>query len=76
MAQFKGTITGSREKTTSRLGHKTTGLITKCNGWNLGVTCEARYDETTGLDVIDIYKTNGSSPNGHKTLITTITEGK
>ena len=61
MAQFRGTITGSRGKTTSRLGHKTTGLTTACNGWNIGVTCRAVYDEEQGKDVIEVYQTGGSA---------------
>ena len=76
MAQFRGTITGSREKTTSRLGHKTTGLTTTCDGWNIGVHCRAVYDEEQGLDVIEVYKTSGSSPHNHKTLIAVIKEGE
>ena len=51
MAQFRGTITGSRDKTTSRLGHKTTGLTTTCNGWNIGVTYRAVYDEKLGKNI-------------------------
>ena len=76
MAQFRGTITGSREKITSRLGHKTTGLITTCDGWNIGVHCRAVYDEKQGLDVIEVYKTNGSSLHNHKTLIAIVKEGE
>ena len=76
MAQFRGTIKGSRDKTTSRLGHRTTGLITECNGWNIGITCRAVYDEKQGLDVIEVYKTSGSSPHNHKTLIAIVKEGE
>ena len=44
MAQFRGTVQGNRSET-SRLGHKTSGLVTECNGWNIGVKCVARYNE-------------------------------
>ena len=76
MAQFRGTITGSREKTISRLGHKTTGLTTTCNAWNIGVTCRAIYDEKLGHDVIEIYETSGSNPNSSPKLIAIISEEK
>ena len=73
MSQFRGTITGSRGKTTSRLGHKTTGLVTTCTGWNVGGTCKADYDEKLGKDVIDVYHTSGSQPTSSPTLIMSVT---
>jgi hypothetical protein len=75
MAQFKGTIKGSRNTTISKLGHKTTGLVTECNGWNIGVTCRAVYDEELGKDVIEVYQTNGSSNNRKQKLIAVIDGG-
>ena len=72
MAQFRGTITGRRNKTTSRLGHKTTGLITTCDGWNVGVTCRAVYDEKLGRDVIEVFQTGGSQPSKSPKLIAVV----
>ena len=76
MAQFRGTITGSRDTTISKLGHKTTGLMTECNGWNVGITCIAEYRESIGKDVISVYRTNGSSNKKHWELIVEVTNGK
>ena len=75
MAQFSGTIKGSRDNTISRLGHKTTGLTTTCNGWSIGVTCLASYNEATGKDEILVYKTGGSGGIERNKLIATIQEG-
>ena len=75
MAQFRGTITGSRDKTTSRLGHKTTGLTTTCNGWNIGVACRAVYDAEQDKDIIEEYQTGGSQPNSSPKLIAVVKEG-
>tara|TARA_Y100001963_G_scaffold58549_1_gene81884 strand:+ start:1287 stop:1511 length:225 start_codon:yes stop_codon:yes gene_type:complete len=74
MAQFRGTITGSRDTTISKLGHKTTGLTTTCNAWNIGVTCRAVYDDKLGKDVIEVYETGGSSPKKAPKLIAVISE--
>jgi len=63
MAQFRGTVQGNRSET-SRLGHKTSGLVTECNGWNVGVRCVARYNEEAGRDEIMIYETSGSGYSG------------
>ena len=73
MAQYRGTVEGNRSQT-SRLGHKTSGLTTECNGWNIGVRCYAYYDEETGKDVIEVRQTHGSGYGGHTKLIATITE--
>ena len=55
MAQFRGTVQGNRNGT-SRLGHKSSGLTTTCNGWNTGVECIARYNEEAERDEIMIYE--------------------
>ena len=57
MARFRGTTQGNRGEA-SRLGYDS--LETTCNGWNIGVRCVASVD-SEGNDVIDIYKTGGSS---------------
>ena len=71
MAQFRGTVQGNRSET-SRLGHKTTGLTTECNGWNIGVKCIARYNEKAGVDEIMIYETSGSGYGGEFKHIHTV----
>ena len=58
MAQFRGTVEGNRGQA-SRLGHKTSGLTTTCNAWNIGVKCYA--DHRDGEDVIQIIITGGSN---------------
>ena len=71
MAQFRGTVQGNRSET-SRLGHKTSGLVTECNGWNIGVKCVARYNEEADRDEIMIYKTSGSGYGGEFKHIHTV----
>ena len=70
---YKRQVQGYRSET-SRLGHKTTGLTTECNGWNIGVRCYAYHDEETGKDVIEVRKTSGSGYGGYTELIATIVE--
>ena len=73
MAQFRGTVQGNRSQS-SRLGHKTSGLTTECNGWNIGVRCYAYHDEETGKDIIKVTRTSGSSYHGTSEVIAIITE--
>jgi len=69
MAHFRGTVVGGRSEA-SRLGHKTTGLTTNCNTWNLGVKVEA--DHIDGEDVFRVFRTGGSNSHTHPELISTI----
>ena len=70
MAQFIGRVQGNRKEET-KLGHKTSGLRTECNGYRIGVKCVARYNEKAGRDEIEIYITNGSGHGGlHKHIAT------
>jgi len=69
MAHFRGTVKGGRGEA-SRLGHKTTGLTTTCNSWNLGIKVEA--GNVNGQDVFRIYLTDGSRRAKLPELITTI----
>ena len=73
MAQFRGSVQGNRSEA-SRLGHKTSGLTTECNGWNIGVRCYAYHDEETGKDVIKVTQTHGSGYCSITKHIATITE--
>ena len=69
MAQYRGIVEGGRGST-SRLGHKTTGLTVKANGWQLGITVEASY--RNGQDVFEVYKTGGSNNGSTRELIATV----
>lgn len=70
MAQFKGTVQG-----VSRLGHKTNGLTTTCNGWNIGISCYARYNKEADRDEIVVTATNGSGHGGLNKHIITVHDG-
>ena len=70
MAQFIGRVQENKQEIT-RLGHKTSGVRTECNGYRIGVKCVARYNEKAGRDEIEIYITNGSGYGGlHKHIAT------
>ena len=71
MAQFIGRVQGNRQEET-RLGHKTSGLRTECNGYRIGVKCVARYNEEADRDEIMIYKTSGSGHGGEFKHIHTV----
>ena len=74
MAQFRGTLRGSRDNTISRLGGKSSGLETTCNGWYVGVKCVAHHNEKLGLDEIHIYRTGGSAGGAPTDLVAVVTE--
>ena len=65
MAQFRGTIQGSRGET-SRLGHKTSGLLLQANGWDLGAEVSLRWNEEKQRDELSICINHGSNGNGLK----------
>lgn len=58
MAQFRGTLSGSRGEA-SRLGSAKTGLVARVNGWDSGVRVEASVEN--GHDVFRIFITSGSN---------------
>lgn len=67
MAQFMGVVSGRARTSASRLGTKCKPITTKCNGWDVGVTCRASYED--GEDVIRVYATGGSNERLCPTLI-------
>ena len=74
MAQFRGTVEGNRGQA-SRLGHKTYGLTTTCNAWDIGIDCEAYH--SNGEDIIVVYLTGGSNArHGRKRLAWVDSSGK
>lgn len=72
MARFRATIHGNRGLS-SRLGTAKSGMISKVNGWNIGVKIIAFVGED-GNDRIEIYKTGGSNMATKDKLIHTVTE--
>lgn len=68
MAQYRGTLSGQRG-TASRLGNKKSGLKVTCNGWEIGITVYATYDEDAKEDVMTVYLTGGSTPTSPDKLI-------
>lgn len=65
MAQFRGTVKGGRTEA-SRLGTKSTGMVTTCNGWRVGVTCTIEHNTETDEDEVRAYVTSGSRKYGEK----------
>lgn len=63
MARYYGEVQGGRGPA-SRLGHKTSGLRTTCNAWDIGVRCYAHAGTQDDGDVIDIELTRGSGSSG------------
>ena len=76
MAQFRGTIQGGRGET-SRLGHKSSGLLLQANGWDIGAEVSLRWNEQEQRDELCISLTHGSNGNGIKKPIGTfVLEGE
>ena len=69
MAHFRGTVAGNRGPA-SRLGHKTTGLTTTCNTWDLGIKVDVRF--VNGQNIFKISKTGGSNGASNPELIATV----
>ncbi len=67
MAQFKGSIQGSRGQA-SRLGSKVSGLVARVNGWDLGVEVRAIHLKEGG-DAFIIVRTGGSNCRGRIEVI-------
>ena len=66
MAQFRGTIQGTRGEA-SRLGTKSSGLTVTANGWDTGVRVE--LDHETGQDRVTVWRTGGSNGGEHDVLL-------
>ena len=58
MAHFCTTTRGSR--TTTQIGHKTTGLTSHVNGWNLGCTATLSYNAEDDRDELHIVVTDAN----------------
>ena len=58
MAQFRAECKGGGS-TTSRLGHKTTGISSHTCGWDSGIKVEGHHDEELA-DIFLVYQTSGS----------------
>ena len=66
MAQFKAIIQGNRGEV-SRLGGKTTGIISNTNGWTCGVRVNAFHKDNQ--DHFEIVLTSGSDYSGKSKTI-------
>lgn len=67
MAHFYGFVHGARGRI-SLIGHKTSGLEASVNGWNLGCDVLIEWDKRRKLDVVTVWKTNGSAGRGRRQI--------
>ena len=65
MAHFYGTTQGNRGMT-SRIGQKSSGIISTASGWDIGGIVEVSYSEHIKTDVVKLYHTNGSNGKTRK----------
>ena len=72
MAQYRGTIQGNRGET-SRLGTKSSGLVSFINGWNAGIKVRAFYDKETNEACFIVWSTGGSNPMQSNKLLGVLT---
>lgn len=72
MAHFRATIQGARGEA-SRLGSKAGGLFATVNGWDEGISVEAKH--ANGLDVFELWANGGSNGRHHKMFLGTVCEG-
>jgi hypothetical protein len=71
MAEFRGLVQGNRGGA-SRLGSKSSGMVTDCDTWTFGARCRAWHNDETGENEILVYSTGGSQNSSMK-LIAIIT---
>jgi hypothetical protein len=71
MAQFRATVQGQRGEA-SRLGSKSSGLVVRANGWNIGVKVIAAHHN--GKDVFRVVKTGGSNAGWKEEVIAEFSE--
>jgi len=72
MAHFYGEIYGQAKTSATRRGSKNSGLTGHLRGWNIGVRVELTH--RNGVDVIEVYQTNGSNGGEKDVLIATLRE--
>jgi hypothetical protein len=63
MSRFYGRVRGQAKTEATRRGSPTSGLVTECNGWDVGVECRATVD-LNGEDRIEVWMTAGSNSDG------------
>jgi hypothetical protein len=73
MAQFYGSMTGSRGEAT-RCGTKNSGFSAHIRGWDIGAVIEMRHEN--GKDVCVVWITRGSNGNGSPVLLGRFVEGE
>jgi len=71
MAQFYAEIEGNRGPA-SRMGSKGSGIWSHTRGWHVGCKVRCHYDEETDSDVVQVYRTSGSSGGASDVLIATL----
>ena len=71
MAHFRATVQGGRGSA-SRLGHKTSGIEARVNGWNSGVYVYGYHKD--GKDYFRVELNGGSGYGGGGKIIGTFSE--
>lgn len=73
MAQFYASMQGNRGERT-RMGTKSSGIVSHTRGWNVGVQVELEWDEKKQRDVASVFITGGSSKPMKLKKLLTLTE--
>ena len=67
MSRFYGSVQGSGGRTSTRCGHKTTGIDSHTRGWEVGIRVCGNVQK--GKDVFDVYITSGREHiGGHRPM--------
>ncbi len=74
MAQFMAEIQGNKGSV-SRLGSKSSGIRAEINGWEVGVSVNAFYNDDLDRDEIEVTVTGGSNHYNDSKTIFTVSEG-
>jgi len=74
MARFFASVEGRSAKAVTKVGSEKSGMTAHVRGWDLGCEVLLSVDETTGKDVMKVYKTGGSRGSVAKELIGEFTD--
>lgn len=67
MSQFYASIQGNRGRAT-RQGTKTSGIVGHIRGWRTGAEVLVTFNEKTGKDRVEVFKTGGSRGGGREKI--------
>jgi hypothetical protein len=73
MSHFYGSMRGSAAHEATRCGTRKSSIASHTRGWESGVEVFGWYNEATGMDVFEVYATEGSKWGSVRVPIAVVT---